>query len=69
MEIKEQEWSGVRWRGVERRGEERRGEEKYYLSRTGDNETVELRGLNFMECSRQKLHVVVGNEMDWCGGK
>ena len=73
------EWSGVEWRGEERRGEERRGEErrgeerrgeeKYYLSRTGDNETVELRGLNFMECSRQKLHVVVGNEMDWCGGK
>ena len=63
------EWSGVVWRGEERRGEERRGEEKYYLSRTGDNETVELRGLNFMECSRQKLHVVVGNEMDWCGGK
>ena len=58
------EWSGVEWRG-----EERRGEEKYYLSRTGDNETVELRGLNFMECSRQKLHVVVGNEMEWCGGK
>ena len=54
--------------GVEWRGEERRGVEKYYLSRTGDNETVELRGLNFMECSRQKLHVVVGNEMEWCGG-
>ena len=74
MEIKEQEWSGVDWSGEERRGEERRGEErrgveKYYLSRTGDNETVELRGLNFMECSRQKLHVVVGNEMEWCGGK
>ena len=59
MEIKEQEWSGVRWRG----------EEKYYLSRTGDNETVELRGLNFMECSRQKLHVVMGNGMEWRGGK
>ena len=58
------EWIGVEWSGVERRGEE-----KYYLSRTGDNETVELRGLNFMECSRQKLHVVVGNEMEWCGGK
>ena len=28
MEIKEQEWSGVRWSGVERRGEERRGEER-----------------------------------------
>ena len=79
MEIKELEWRGVRWSGVEWsgvewsgeewRGEERRGEEKYYLSRTGDNETVELRGLNFMECSRQKLHVVVGNEMEWCGGK
>ena len=54
MEIKELEWRGV---------------EKYYLTRTGENETGELRGLNFMECSRQKLHVVVGNEMDWCGGK
>ena len=63
------EWRGVEWSGAQRRGEERRGEEKYYLSRTGDNETVELRGLNFMECSRQKLHVVVGNEMEWCGGK
>ena len=62
-------WSGVEWSAAERRGEERRGEEKYYLSRTGDNETVELRGLNFMECSRQKLHVLVGNEMEWCGGK
>ena len=69
MEIKELEWRGVRWSGLEWSGVERRGEEKYYLSRTGDNETVELRGLNFMECSRQKLHVVVGNEMDWCGGK
>ena len=74
MEIKEQEWSGVDWSGEERRGEERRGEvrrgvEKFYLTRTGENETVELRGLNFMECSRQKLHVVVGNEMEWCGGK
>ena len=59
----------MEWIGVEWSGEERRGEEKYYLSRTGDNETVELRGLNFMECSRQKLHVVVGNEMEWCGGK
>jgi len=58
---------GGEGRGEERRGE--RGEEKYYLSRTGDNETVELTGLNFMECSRQKLHVVVGNEMEWCGGK
>ena len=63
------EWRGVEWSGAQRRGEERRGEEKYYLSRTGDNETVELMGLNFMECSRQKLHVVVGNEMEWCGGK
>ena len=41
------EWSGVEWSG-----EERRGEEKYYLLRIGDNEIVELRGLNFMECSR-----------------
>ena len=46
MEIKEQEWSGVDWSGEERRGEERRGEvrrgvEKYYLTRTGENETVE----------------------------
>ena len=68
------EWSGLEWRreegrGEERRGDVRRGVEKYYLTRTGDNETVELRGLNFMECSRQKLHVVVGNEMEWCGGK
>ena len=84
MEIKEQEWSGVRWSGVEwsgvewsgvewsgeeRRGEERGGEEKYYLTRTGENETVELRGLNFMECSGQKLHVAVGKEMEWRGGK
>ena len=79
MEIKELEWSGVRWSGVEwsgvewsgaqRRGEERRGEEKYYLTRTGENETVELRGLNFMECSGQKLHVAVGKEMEWRGGK
>ena len=74
MEIKEQEWSGVRWSGVEWSGvewsgEERRGEEKYYLTRTGDNETVELRGLNFMECSGQKLNVVVGKEMEWRGGK
>ena len=79
MEIKELEWRGVRWSGVEwsgmerrgeeRRGEERRGEEKYYLSRTGENETVELRGLNFMECSGQNLHVVEGNEMEWSGGK
>ena len=50
-------------------GEERRGEEKYYLTRTGENETVELRGLNFMECSGQKLHVAVGKEMEWRGGK
>ena len=63
------EWSGVEWRGEERRGEERRGEEKYYLTRTGENETVELRGLNFMECSGQKLHVAVGKEMEWRGGK
>ena len=63
------EWRGGGGRGVEWRGGERRGEEKYYLTRTGENETVELRGLNFMECSGQKLHVVVGNEMDWCGGK
>ena len=74
MEIKEQEWSGVDWSGEERRGEERRGEErrgveKYYLTRTGENETVELRGLNFMECSGQKLHVAVGKEMEWRGGK
>ena len=69
MEIKEQEWSGVEWSGEERRGKERRGEEKYYLSRTGENETVELRGLNFMECSGQKLHVAVGKEMEWRGGK
>ena len=84
MEIKELEWRGVRWsglewsgvewsgaerRGEERRGEERRGEEKYYLTRTGENETVELRGLNFMECSGQKLHVAVGKEMEWRGGK
>ena len=74
MEIKELEWRGVRWSGVEwsgveRRGEERRGEEKYYLTRIGENETVELRGLNFMECSGQKLHVAVGKEMEWRGGK
>ena len=84
MEIKELEWRGVRWsglewsgvewrgeerRGEERRGEERRGVEKYYLTRTGENETVELRGLNFMECSGQKLHVAVGKEMEWRGGK
>ena len=56
-------------RGEERRGEVRRGVEKYYLTRTGENETVELRGLNFMECSGQKLHVVEGNEMEWSGGK
>ena len=54
MEIKELEWRGV---------------EKYYLTRTGDNETVELRGLNFMECSGQKLHLAVGKEMEWRGGK
>ena len=74
MEIKEQEWSGVEWTGEERRGEERRGEvrrgvEIYYLTSTGENETVELRGLNFMECSGQKLHVAVGKEMEWRGGK
>ena len=74
MERSEGEWSGVEWRGEERRGEERRGEErrgeeKYYLTRTGENETVELRGLNFMECSGQKLHVAVGKEMEWRGGK
>ena len=69
MEIKELEWRGVRWSGLEWSGEERRGEEKYYLTRTGDNETVELRGLNFMECSGQKLHVAVGKEMEWRGGK
>ena len=68
------EWSGVEWSGEERRGEERRGEvrrgvEKYYLTRTGENETVELRGLNLMECSGQKLHEVVGNEMEWSVGK
>ena len=84
MEIKELEWRGVRWSGVEwsgvewsgvewsaaeRSAAERRGEEKYYLTRTGENETVELRGLNFMECSGQKLHVAVGKEMEWRGGK
>ena len=74
MEIKELEWRGVRWSGlewsgVEWRGEERRGEEKYYLTRTGENETVDLRGLNFMVCSGQKLHVAVGKEMEWRGGK
>ena len=69
MEIKELEWRGVRWSGAERSGEERRGEEKYYLSRTGYNETVELKGLNFMECSGQKPHVAVGKEMEWRGGK
>ena len=69
MEIKELEWRGVRWSGLEWSGEERRGEEKYYLTRTGENETVELRGLNFMECSGQKLHVAVGKEMEWRGGK
>ena len=58
------EWSGVEWSG-----EERRGEEKIYLSRSGFNETVVLRGLNFMECSGQKLHVAVGKEMEWRGGK
>ena len=63
------EWSGVEWIGVEWSGEERRGEEKFYLSRSGDNETVVLRGLNFMECSGQKLHLVVGNEMEWSVGK
>ena len=60
---------GEERRGEERRGEERRGEEKFFLSRTGENETVELRGLNFMECSGQKLHVAVGKEMEWRGGK
>ena len=40
MEIKVLEWRGVRWSGLEWRGEERRGEEKYYLTRTGENETV-----------------------------
>ena len=69
MEWSGEEWSGVEWSAAERRGEERRGEEKYYLTRTGENETVELRGLNLMECSGQKLDVVVGNEMEWCGGK
>ena len=63
------EWSGVEWSGVEWSAAERRGEEKYYLTRTGENETVELRGLNFMECSGQKLHEVVGNEMEWSVGK
>ena len=62
-------WSGVEWSGAQRRGEERRGEEKYYLTRTGENETVELRGLNFMKCCGQKLHVAVGKEMEWRGGK
>ena len=47
----------------------RSGEEKYYLTRIGENETVELRGLHFMECSGQKLHLVVGNEMEWSVGK
>ena len=69
IEIKELEWRGVRWSGVVWRGEERRGVEKYYLTRTGEDETVELRGLNFMECSVQKLHVAVGKEMAWRGGK
>ena len=69
MEWSGVEWSGVEWSGAQRRGEERRGEEKYYLTRTGENETVELRGLNFMECSGQKLHVAVGKEMEWRGGK
>ncbi|MDG5902404.1 hypothetical protein E2650_21515, partial [Shewanella xiamenensis] len=64
-----EERRGEERRGEERRGEERRGEEKYYLTRTGENETVELRGLNFMECSGQKLHVAVGKEMEWRGGK
>ena len=63
------EWSGLEKRGGERRGEERRGEEKYYLTRTGENETAELMGLHFMECSGQKLHVAVGKEMEWRGGK
>ena len=69
MEWSGVERSGVEWSGAQRRGEERRGEEKYYLTRTGENETVELRGLNFMECSGQKLHVAVGKEMEWRGGK
>ena len=69
MEWSGVEWSGVEWSAADRRGEERRGEEKYYLTRTGENETVELRGLNFMECSGQKLHVAVGKEMQWHGGK
>ena len=59
----------MEWRREEGRGEERRGEEKYYLTRTGENETVEMRGLNLMECSGQKLHEVVGNEMEWSVGK
>ena len=63
------DWSGEERRGEERRGEVRRGVEKYYLTRTGENETVELRGLNLMECSGQKLHEVVGNEMKWSVGK
>ena len=63
------EWSGEERRGEKRRGEERRGVEKYYLTRIGENETVELRGLNLMECSGQKLHEVVGNEMEWSVGK
>ena len=63
------EWRREEGRGEERRGEVRRGVEKYYLTRTGENETVELRGLNLMECSGQKLHVVVGKEMEWRGGK
>ena len=69
MEWRREEGRGEERRGEERRGEVRRGVEKYYLTRTGENETVELRGLNFMECSGQKLHVAVGNEMEWCGGK
>ena len=69
VERSEVEWSEVEWSGVEWSGVERRGEEKYYLTRTGENETVELRGLNFMECSGQKLHVAVGKEMEWRGGK
>ena len=67
MERSEVEWSGAERSGEERRGEERK--EKYYLTRTGENETVELRGLNFMECSGQKLHVAVEKEMEWRGGK
>ena len=63
------EWRREEGRGEERRGEVWRGVEKYYLTRTGENETVELRGLNFMECSGQKLHVAVGKEMEWHGGK